>query len=221
MAADPIPLVILESPFAGPTPEARDRNLRYARACLRDALERGEAPLASHLLYTQPGVLDDDKPDERAKGIAAGLAWGRSAGASVVYLDQGLSGGMRLGVEAAVKGYRTLCFRRLWPRIELVYGPGVDPQLDDPDPNLKGLIGFPLPAPLFDSLLPGAPPPPPLVVLRGPALQEAPAIPGQAGLLDIAGPAPAVQPGERKPGRKWCTMHNRPMGDCVDLGVEH
>lgn len=46
--------VILESPFAGHV----ESNIEYARACIRDSLLRGEAPLASHLLYTQPGILD-------------------------------------------------------------------------------------------------------------------------------------------------------------------
>lgn len=62
-------LVIIESPYAGNV----ELNTAYARACLRDSLARGEAPIASHLLYTQ--VLDDTKPEERAQAIAAGLAW--------------------------------------------------------------------------------------------------------------------------------------------------
>lgn len=66
-------LVIIESPYAGPTPEAVAANVAYARACLLDSLRRGEAPIASHLLYTQ--VLNDLIPEERALGIAAGLAW--------------------------------------------------------------------------------------------------------------------------------------------------
>ena len=45
--------VIIESPYAGFV----KRNEDYARECLRDSLMRGEAPIASHLLYTQPGVL--------------------------------------------------------------------------------------------------------------------------------------------------------------------
>lgn len=83
-------LVILESPFAGDI----ERNLRYARACLHDCLLRGEAPIASHLLYTQPGVLNDDVPQERQWGINAGLAWGRVAQAAVFYTDLNWSNGM-------------------------------------------------------------------------------------------------------------------------------
>ncbi|WP_242137359.1 hypothetical protein [Sphingomonas sp. TREG-RG-20F-R18-01] len=82
--------VILESPYAGDV----ERNVAYARACLADSLARGEAPIASHLLYTQPGVLDDSKPGERAHGIAAGLAWKSVADAQVFYVDLGWSNGM-------------------------------------------------------------------------------------------------------------------------------
>lgn len=90
-------LVILESPFAGNV----EANIAYARACLRDSLARGEAPIASHLLYTQEGVLDDDVPHERQQGIDAGLAWRHRADRSVVYIDRGISGGMEYGIKAA------------------------------------------------------------------------------------------------------------------------
>jgi len=94
-------LVILESPYAGDV----ERNVRYARACLRDSLLRGEAPIASHLLYTQPGVLRDDVPGERKHGIDAGLAWGAVAQATVAYCDLGITKGMTHGLErAAVEG---------------------------------------------------------------------------------------------------------------------
>ena len=75
--------VILESPYAGDVEE----NVAYARAAVRDSLLRGESPIASHLLYTQPGILMDDVPDERRLGIEAGLAWQlcRRIKASVVY----------------------------------------------------------------------------------------------------------------------------------------
>jgi hypothetical protein len=66
-------LVILESPYAGDM----ERNVRYARACLLDSLQRGEAPIAPHLLY--PQVLDDKDPDQRKLGIEAGLAWSKAS----------------------------------------------------------------------------------------------------------------------------------------------
>lgn len=103
-------LVILESPFAGDV----EGNVAYARACLRDSLQRGEAPIASHLLYTQPGVLIDDVPEERAQGIAAGLAWRRVAHASVVYVDLGISEGMRHGIKVAQAAGVQVEYRRLF-----------------------------------------------------------------------------------------------------------
>jgi hypothetical protein len=90
--------VIVESPFAGNWWQ-RLLNRRYARAALRDCLARGEAPIASHLLYTQ--ILNDSDPGDRALGVAAGLAWLDIADASVVYVDRGISGGMQKGMAAA------------------------------------------------------------------------------------------------------------------------
>lgn len=102
-------LVIVESPFAGDV----ERNIEYARAAARDCLLRGEAPFASHLLYTQDGILNDDTPEERAHGIAAGLEWGTVADATVVYTDLGTSKGMTLGVAHAEMSGRPVEYRTL------------------------------------------------------------------------------------------------------------
>lgn len=88
--------VVIESPFAALGPE---RAIAYARACLLDSVRRGEAPIASHLLYTQ--ILDDSVHDEREAGIACGFAWNTQAELVAVYGDHGLSSGMRRGVELA------------------------------------------------------------------------------------------------------------------------
>jgi hypothetical protein len=102
-------LVILESPFAGD----EQANIDYARLCVRDSLMRGEAPIASHLLYTQPTILDDNVPEERNMGIAAGLFWGAMADATVVYKDRGISRGMALGIAAAKDAGRAVEFRSI------------------------------------------------------------------------------------------------------------
>lgn len=91
------PLVIVESPFAGDV----DYNTIYARRAVRDSLLRGEAPIASHLLYTQPGILRDDVPEERMLGIMAGLAWHHAKVKTVVYADLVISSGMKKGLEIA------------------------------------------------------------------------------------------------------------------------
>jgi hypothetical protein len=100
-------LIILESPFAGDVAE----NVLYARQCLLDSLRKGEAPMASHLLFTQ--VLNDEAPDERHLGIEAGLAWGLIAEATVVYTDRGISEGMRRGIARAEAEGRPIEYRSL------------------------------------------------------------------------------------------------------------
>lgn len=91
------PIVIIESPFAGDTA----KNIAYVRACVQDSLGRGEAPYASHLLYTQPGVLDDDKPEERKLGMEAGWEFMRVATRVAFYTDLGMSAGMQAAMRRA------------------------------------------------------------------------------------------------------------------------
>lgn len=95
--------VILESPYGSTDPTIVERNRRYLRAAMHDCLVRGEAPYASHALYTQPGVLDDNIPAERTLGIEAGFVWRAVADKTVIYVDIGMSTGMKYGVEAAEK----------------------------------------------------------------------------------------------------------------------
>lgn len=101
--------VIMESPYAGDI----EKHVKYARECVRDCLGRGEAPIASHLLYTQEGILDDDIPEERKWGIDAGLAWKEVAQKHVVYTDYGISEGMQYGIDYSVKKSIPIEFRRL------------------------------------------------------------------------------------------------------------
>lgn len=90
-------MVVLESPYAGDI----EANLAYARKCVADCLKRDEAPLASHLLYTQPGILDDTNPEERKLGMKAGHVWIYWSECLVVYTDRGISKGMEAGIEYA------------------------------------------------------------------------------------------------------------------------
>ena len=112
-------LVIVESPYAGDL----EANVAYARASVADALARGEAPFASHLLYTQPGILRDEVPPEREKGIAAAMAWYRAADAAVVYTDRGISRGMEFGIATAKAAGKPVEFRKILAcRAEIVGG---------------------------------------------------------------------------------------------------
>jgi len=104
--------VIVESPFKGNI----DLNSLYCRTCLHECfVVYNEAPFASHILYTQDGVLNDDVYSERMLGIEAGLLWGQAAEKTVVYVDLGISSGMCYGMENASKEGRAVVFRNLSP----------------------------------------------------------------------------------------------------------
>jgi hypothetical protein len=111
--------VIIESPFAGDV----ETNIDYARACVRDSLLRNEAPIASHLLYTQPDILRDDNLNERNKGMDAGFVWSKVADLIAVYTDRGISEGMKRGIEKATQAGVSVEFRSLTAWVEAL---GVD-----------------------------------------------------------------------------------------------
>ena len=90
-------LVVIESPYSGNV----EKNVAYARDAMKDSLHRGEAPLASHLLYTQPGILDDTILEERVLGITAGFTWNAHAELVAVYENLGISNGMQWGIDKA------------------------------------------------------------------------------------------------------------------------
>ena len=86
--------------------EESARHARYLAACLRDCIERGETPYASHAILTLPGVLRDDVPEERERGIAAGFAMRRGMQLTAIYIncyeDEWYSRGMHAGIADAM-----------------------------------------------------------------------------------------------------------------------
>lgn len=103
-------LVIIESPYSGDV----ELNRKYLQAAMRDCLvNHGEAPFASHGLYTQPGVLNDDIKIERHLGITSGFEWRKKADKTVVYTDLGITDGMRWGIENAQSINHRVEFRSL------------------------------------------------------------------------------------------------------------
>ena len=105
--------VIVESPYNGPDEAAIRAHITYARMAVAWCLERGYAPFASHLLYTQPLVLDDRDAEQRELGIDAGLELARRADRSIFFIDLGWSQGMMLGRAAAEQAGRP------WERVRL------------------------------------------------------------------------------------------------------
>ena len=103
--------VVIESPYRGHSTVERERNRRYAISCMIDSMKRGEAPYASHLLYTQ--FLNEENKNERNLGIEMGLTWGEEAELVAVYKDLGVSKGMTLGIRRAKKNGKTIEYRKL------------------------------------------------------------------------------------------------------------
>lgn len=102
--------VILESPYSYKNVTI---NVLYARAAMKHSLMKGEAPFASHLLYTQRGILDDDIPYERSLGINAGFVWREFVHMTVVYGDYGITKGMEEGILHARKLGQKIEFRSI------------------------------------------------------------------------------------------------------------
>lgn len=100
-------LTVIESPYAGDV----EANILYAREAVRDSALRGEAPIASHLLFTQEGIFKDMVPDERTMGLQCGHAWISVCARVAVYADRGVSEGMRKGIDAALNANKEIVFR--------------------------------------------------------------------------------------------------------------
>lgn len=99
--------IMIESPFAGDIP----RNTEYAKRALKDSLNRGESPFASHLLY--PQVLDDAILTERERGLAAGMDWLDACDGVAVYQDYGVSPGMKRAIRRAKLKEKLLVYRKI------------------------------------------------------------------------------------------------------------
>lgn len=91
--------VYICSPYRAKDGAQLDRNIDYAQALTKRALEAGLAPIAPHLYMTQ--CLNEDKPEERAAGMAAGLTLLKSCDFVIVGVKYGISEGMSAEIAAA------------------------------------------------------------------------------------------------------------------------
>lgn len=96
-------LTVVESPFRGEGYHETEINYLYTLEAAKKLLNEGFFPYASHLTYTQDGILDDRIKEERDLGIHAGILWGSLAPSRTVFSQRGISKGMELGIEAAKK----------------------------------------------------------------------------------------------------------------------
>ena len=91
--------VYICSPYRAKDGAQLDRNIDYAQALTKRALEAGLAPITPHLYMTQ--CLNEDKPEERAAGMAAGLTLLKRCDFVIVGVKYGISEGMSAEIAAA------------------------------------------------------------------------------------------------------------------------
>lgn len=91
--------VYICSPYRAADSAQLDRNIEYAQALTKRALEAGLAPITPHLYMTQ--CLNEDKPEERAAGMEAGLTLLKSCDFVIVGVKYGISEGMSAEIAAA------------------------------------------------------------------------------------------------------------------------
>lgn len=93
------PRIIIESPYTATTAKVLIRNQNYLKACIRDSIARCEAPFAGHFFYTQ--FLNDRDPRDRRLGMLLARSWLSTAALVAVYVDLGISPGMKQGIRLA------------------------------------------------------------------------------------------------------------------------
>lgn len=93
--------VYICSPYRAKDSAELDRNLEYAQALTRQAIEAGLAPITPHLYMTQ--CLSEDIPAERAKGMTAGLELLKCCDFVIAGVKYGISEGMSREIQTADK----------------------------------------------------------------------------------------------------------------------
>jgi hypothetical protein len=91
--------VYICSPYRAKDGAELDRNIDYAQQLTRQALEVGLAPITPHLYMTQ--CMDDKKPEERARGMAAGLALLKGCDFVIAGVKYGITEGMDREIHTA------------------------------------------------------------------------------------------------------------------------
>lgn len=92
-------LLYVCSPYRGDT----KRNKEYARKLTRTAIDNGFVPVTVHLYLTE--VTDDQKPEERRRGMATGMKILENCKYILIGDRYGISEGMKVEmIMAALKG---------------------------------------------------------------------------------------------------------------------
>lgn len=105
---------IIESPFKNEDQTRLAENLMYVFVASRKLMvEDKVAPLFFHSLYTL--FLDDNVKEERDLGLFRSFEWHTDADEKLYVIDRGLSAGMILGAEDAIKKGINIRFATLCP----------------------------------------------------------------------------------------------------------
>lgn len=87
------------SPYRAKTEAELDNHIDYAQELTRKAMAAGIAPITPHLYLTQ--VTNDEIPEQRARGLAAGQALLLLCDCVIIGNRYGISAGMQAEIELA------------------------------------------------------------------------------------------------------------------------
>ena len=90
------------SPYSGDI----EANKAYLKAIMSSILDEGHEPIAGHAMY--PDALDDNDPEQRAKGMKAGQELLRVCSEVRIYTERGISKGMWEDIEFCRSNYLPL-----------------------------------------------------------------------------------------------------------------
>lgn len=85
-----------------------ERNIEYAKELTRAAVAAGYAPVTTHLYLTQ--ALDDENPEEREAGMAAGAEILHCCRYFLIGAKYGISNGMNREIKQAKREKKILLF---------------------------------------------------------------------------------------------------------------
>lgn len=100
------------SPYRGNIVK-RIRNILYARALTKCALDLGYTPITTHLYMTQ--VLKDTKPEQRQQGLKAGKEILESCDTIIIGARYGISAGMAGEIADAKRKHKEVVIM-LWKK---------------------------------------------------------------------------------------------------------
>lgn len=94
------PVVFIETPLRSSEP-GLDKRLEFAQAAMFDSIQRGEAPILTHLLW--PAVMNDHDPEEREQALRMCRDVRKRCHKVVFYVGMGVSPGMARGMLEALE----------------------------------------------------------------------------------------------------------------------